>query len=367
MKALRDGDVHAVSVAVTQNYLQDLILGYKFKLSRLIAYVVAIAISLLLSFCVSQSNFHNRADNDLPAYENFYYCLKVESVDTCRLLISSNYEYAFYWLFGLISFTGLSFSLFLFLLSFLIYSMLLFFVIRLSSKSFNLFLFSLLFLLVDFRFYDYGFNILRHGFASVMMMFATLFYILNSSKFRYAFLFSPVFFHLSAVAQLVLILRTKLLYSRVFWFFLILILYLLGQYLPNVLSHLSGLDYVGDKLSYYIEGHRNQDWLPLQYMLVLVLSLLFDIKNSTYLIVRQVFLVLVAISMVFISTGMSYRFIAFSMPFAAILITYHISYFIDLFERRNRFLILLGLSMCFTLYAVLYFYKYNEFILGGLI
>lgn len=335
------------------------------SLGRLTAYFFAISISLLLSFFVSQSNFHHRDDSDLPAYEEFYYCLAVNSIDVCSAIISSSYEYIFYCFFYIFSLVGFDFSTFIFFISFVIYSSLLVMVVRMSSGAYGLYIVSLLFLLADFRFYDYGFNIIRHGFASVLMVFATMIFLSYSTKIKYVFLSIPIFAHLSAVAQLSLAIQSKFLHSRALWLLFFLVLFVLAQFLVSIISFIFNIDYIGDKISYYVSGERDQAWLPFQYLAVLLLSLLLDIDDSTYLVVRKVFFALIAMSIFFITTGMSYRFVAFSMPFAAVLLTYHFSYIIGLFTKNDRAFVFSGLLMGVVFYAVLYFHKYNEFIFGG--
>lgn len=339
------------------------------KIDKLIAYFIGFVYSIFLSYFVTTSNYHNREGSDLFAYEQFYNCLSLDSIDVCRILISSNYEFFFYYFLKLSSLASLDFSWFIFFFSFIIYSSLVTLVIKFSKEDNRLYWISLVFLLTDFRYYDYGFNIIRHGSASVMMLIAFGCYLVVKSKVKNIFLFSPVFFHLSAIAQLSLLARSRLFYSRIFWFFLFLFFSALvfSPAFSWIAESLFHVDYLGDKLSHYLGDGRHPDWVPLQYFFILVFSLVLNINVKTYLIIRQVFFALISLSIIFFPVGMSYRFVAFAMPFSAMLLTYQIGHVYSLFERDGKIFFYVGVFIAMIFLGSLNVLKYYEFILSGLI
>lgn len=336
------------------------------KQKKIACYLTAIAFSFGISFFVSQSNFHFREGSDLPAYEKFYYCLMQSSYYDCTWLINSSYEYAFYFLFDIISFSGVNFRLFLFLFAFFLYASLSLMVVKLSSDAFNLYWLSLIFILTDFRFYDFGFNILRHGLASALMVFSTALFVYNSSKLKYIFIIIPLFAHISAIAQFSLVARAEFLNARLLWFIVFLVLFGLHLFSVNILTFFIGFDYIGDKLYFYKIRNEYSEWMPLHYFLVLFLALTLDINNKSYIIIRRVFFTLTALSIIFIPLGMGYRFIAYAMPFTAIIITYQISFIIDSFSRESKFCVYAVILLGFVGFVVIYLKLYVDFILGGL-
>ncbi|MCF5890281.1 MULTISPECIES: EpsG family protein [Aeromonas] len=338
------------------------------KLDKLIAYTIGFIYSIFLSYFVTTSNYHNRDGSDLIAYEHFYNCLSSDSIDVCRIIISSNYEVFFYYLLKFFSLASFDFFWFIFFFSFFIYFSLVTFVVKYSREDNLLYLFAFVFLLTDFRYYDYGFNIIRHGSASTMMLIVIGCFLVLKSNVKYILLIFPVLFHLSAIAQLSLLIRARVFYSRIFWFFLFLFFFALvfSPFFSWMIESFFNIGYLGDKLSHYLAGDRHPDWIPLQYFLILVLSLLLNINMRPYLLIRQVFFSLISLSIIVFPIGMSYRFVAYAMPFSAVLLTYQIGYICSSFERRTRVYLYMGSFIAMILFGSLNIYKYYEFILGGL-
>lgn len=337
-------------------------------LGKHIAYVFTFFFSLVLAFFVANSDYHERPGSDLPAYEQFYNCLDGDSIRVCRVLISSNYEYLFYVVFLIPALLGVEFTEFLFVFSFAIYFILASSVIRLSKNEYGLYWLSLIFLISDFRFYDYGFNILRHGFAAALMIFFTALLGARRRKLWFFTSFLPVLVHVTAIAQLSLLSKFKLLYSRFTWLAILMSTFLFVQFFYSewVLNYIFQLEYFGDKVYYYFSSDREHDWVPVQYVVSIVAVLLVRIDDTVYIRVRQVFFVLVALSILLLVLGMSYRMVAFMMPFVAVLISYQVYNFLLFFTAQSRVIVYISLLIVFMLYAGVYLYNYRWFVLGGL-
>lgn len=338
------------------------------RFGRYIAYAFGVGYSLVLSYFVANSNYHNRIGSDLIAYDIFYDCLSSNEIDACRNIISSNYEFSFYFCFKLLSLAGFDFSSVLFIVSFFIYSSLSILVVRFSKDEYQLYWFALIFLFTDFRYYDYGFNIIRHGVASVAMLAVAAFFLVTRKKVKYILLFLPMSFHITAVAQLSLLAKPRFCYSRFFWFslFFILSILIFSPAFSWIVATVYNINYLGDKLAYYLNSDRNLDWIPLQYFVILCFAFLLNIKEYYYLSFRQVFFALMSLSIIFYPFGMSYRFVAFAMPFSAILLTYQFGYIYSSLSNKSKYLLGAGAVFFMLIFCFLNVFKYYDFILGGL-
>jgi hypothetical protein len=341
--------------------------GFNFIQIKFYLVMIIVVYLFLNSALIAYSSMEIKESNDLLVYGKYYNCLLNSGFASCSFEIGSEIEYFFYIFTKLFSFIFIDYKFFILFYSFFIFSSVFLLVLKISEiKSFTVFFISIFFLLTDFRFYDLGNNVLRHG-LSVSMMLVFIYLFINKKKLISGYLvsFLPVLSHISSVGHFVLFINHKLLEGRFFWIILGLSFYFLSNIFLKILVDSSeGLDYLFHKLMFYSQnGSFSDDWLPFHYIVVVIFTTLFINQNPSYMAVRKVFLSYVLLSIVFIPLDMSYRFASFMSPLMAILIAFQIDFIVKKFNSRIclKFFILI----LFLIYLFFIVNKNFDFLVKG--
>lgn len=303
----------------------------------------------IFSFFIAYYALDYKPRNDLKIYGLYFECINSNFLYSCSDIIGSSGEFFFFLFASLFSLGSHDYSFFLFYYSVFILSSILFLVISLSKRNgFCCSVISLLFLFTDFRYYELSSNVLRHGLASSMMLIFIYCFIMQGRTKIVSFLsILPFFSHLSSVGHFILFFRNKVFDNRIFWFFVFLISYFFSEMFFGYFLNGSGDSHIYNKLMFYSQNvsvDRGEMIFPLHYVMVIFLSLAIDVKDRVYLVVRKVLFVYVALAIFFIPLGMSYRFVSFIMPLAAICFSFQIRFITNKFR---------GLAFLFFLYFLI--------------
>lgn len=307
-----------------------------------------------------------KENNDLLAYSLYYNCLLNSGYPSCLSEVGSSSEYVFYVITRFLSFYILDYNIFIFFYSFFIYFSVFYLVVSFTKNKSKLAVFvSISFLLTDFRFYDLGNNVLRHGLAVVLML---LFVSLFMSKIRwgrYFYLFFPMLSHVSSIGHLVILIKSRLLDGVLFWLSIMLAGYFFSiSIIELALEYFLNFDFVFDKLLYYKQNSSyGNDWLPFHYIVIVLFSLYFTLKNDIYMAVRRILLAYVFLSIVFIPLDMSYRFVSFITPLVAILIAFQVDLVVSKFKNALEVKSLVFVFFMFYLFFIVF--KNYTFIVKG--
>lgn len=342
-----------------ENIDQPQVLGLKIKVLNFVQIKIFLILIIVMylflnSMLIAYNSMEVKESNDLLTYSKYYDCLLDSGLFSCSFEIGSKIEYFFYFFTKLFSFILIDYNFFILFYSFFIFLSVFLLVLKISEiKSFTIFFISISFLLTDFRFYDLGNNVLRHGLAVVMMLFFIYLFI-NKKKIISVYLvsFLPVLSHISSVGHFVLFINYKFLDGRLFWIILGFSFYFFSNiFLESLLNFSKNIDFIFDKLMFYSQNSSfSNNWMPLHYLVVVIFTNLFTIQNPSYMAVRKVFLSYVLLSIMFIPLDMSYRFVSFMTPLVAILIAFQVDFFIKKFMHKcclKQFILLLSIIYVF--------------------
>ena len=314
-------------------------------------------ISIFLAGFVVNALPEEKERNDIVAYASHYDCLlqvgSGDSIYVCGDRIGNPpdflYENFVAFFSGFLSVEN--FSIPLFFISFFIY----FSVIYVSVSVSKLWFYSLVFLLVDFRFYELGNNILRNGISLSFLMWFVYFNYKGFWRLALSNAFLSVASHIT-VSPAYLVAGKFL----GFWFVIIsmLIIYLILYFLPFLLTYAPEV-FQSKYHAYDVEfSHVDLSFLPLHYILILIVSVFLVGLKGFYGFIFGLFLMFSYLSFLMSGSGIGYRFVNFAMPFASILASY-IFYYI---HRRLGRVALYFFSMVYLLFAFALFCKNYEFI-----
>jgi hypothetical protein len=306
----------------------------------------------LASICVLVSLSSVRSDdyaprNDTYAYFGFYECVAKHN-DTVRCkpeISSSKLEIGFDFLVSqVVSIVGENgFFYFKLLTSLCIYSLLLSVVFILTRGS----LVALVILLLDYRFWAYGSNILRHGLAISIGLLSLLFFYMSRKKFSYIFAVLALLFHNSSLVMLFK--YEKKIDWRILLFFLLVSIssvFLVNEILVMYREQLKL--FYPKVIGYYDNTIKGSFALPLQYLFIIFISYYIYIKSAIckkYIIVFNSTFFIVCFSLMFSSIGMSERIIAILPPYIALLAYFSIKKFSLINGKGNITLLYSVLSM----------------------
>jgi hypothetical protein len=335
----------------------------KLRTSDVLILLIAIFLALLVA------NSTNSGDrNDLISYANHYNCLSDAylSVSNCSGMIGNPFDFIYQGLAFIFKYLGGegSFKYFIFFISFFIFYSISVVVDRYSKVYFL----PVMFLLVDFRFWEYGFNTIRHGLSLAIFM-HVFNYQLKREEFKVLSVVRaiPLFAHVSSFFYSF----TSVKKFSVFFIFLsfsscFLISFYFYESFLNLLSGYMPLRII-DKLNFYLNLNSESGYaIPLHYGVILLfsaVSIVFGPEvDRVYVYSFNISWFIFLASILIYPLGVSYRVLSYMLPFIAILFGYQVNYFIHFFKQREIKLIFLLLF--FIILGVILF-KNFEFILRG--
>lgn len=343
--------------------------GLTWKKKDIIRTLLLLLIVTLSSFFVSNAADTYKERNDLPMYKNNYSCLTcdINSISECNKLMGNPqgvvYQYSAY--FAKIFF-NMNFNWYLFFFSFFVYFTILYIISKISPLHYV----SIFFLLTDFRFWEYGYNILRAGLAETI--FLIVFFILYKKKNilkKTKFFITGLPFLAHSSALVFLLIRQKK-YNIFFLLFILSISIALYQFfddiIKNILPQILPIK-MNNKINFYYKYQENYSTnlasfsIPIHYFMILTFAFfLIYIKKYSYKFFVYSFnivLILFVFSYIFSLLGIGYRFIGFMPPFIAILFTYEIQI---LFKKiKSNILKMIVLILSFSFILVIFFKNYE--------
>jgi hypothetical protein len=325
------------------------------RLYRVIFYLASICALVSLS-SVRSNDYAPR--NDTYAYLGFYKCVAKHN-DTTRCkpeISSSSLEVGFDFLVSKIVLVAGENGFFYFklMISFVIYSLLLGVVFFLTKGS----LVALAILLLDYRFWAYGSNILRHGLAVSIGLLSIVFFYRTRKKTSYIFGVLALLFHNSS---LVMFFKYE---KKIGWkiFVALLMVSVFSIFLVNelLITYREQLKLFYPKvIGYHDNNLKSVFALPLQYLFIIFFSYYVYMKSTIctkYIIVFNSTFFIVCFSLLFSAIGMSERIIAIMPPYIALLAYFSIKKFSLLNGRYNITLMYsilsLGIILLFFLGAI---------------
>ncbi|MEL4482923.1 EpsG family protein [Shewanella algae] len=319
----------------------------------------------IFSFFIAYYALDYKPRNDLKIYGLYFECINSNFHFSCSDIIGSSGEIFFYLFSFLFSLVSPDYSFFLFYYSVFILSSVLFWVISLcKGNGFFCTITALFFLFTDFRYYDLSSNVLRHGLACSMMLMFIYFFIKQGGNKTVGFLSTlPLLSHLSSVGHFFLFLKSEILNSKFFWLFVFFVSYFFSEIFFNSFLNGSGDSYIYRKLIFYSQNASGESGgivFPLHYALVVILSLVINVEDRNYLVVRKVLFVYVALILLFIPLGMSYRFVSFIMPLCAICFSFQINF---ITKKIHSSTVSIFLYTLVSLFFIVLFFKNYYFIM----
>lgn len=213
-------------------------------------------------------------------------------------------------------------------------------------------------LLLDYRFYAYSSNILRHGLALSISLLAIYTY-LNKHKIKSAALSLLAFlFHNSSASMLV---KSSYKFNvKLFVVIFILTLIVTGSLADIVLQNKELFLSINDKIVRYIENNEGQKIrYPLHYMFVFIAGLFVykNTSNPVYVTIYNTLFSLLIFSMLISVMGLVDRITAFMPPFIYILMYFIYRHMLVFFRQKNAYIIAFNFLVLFAmigLFAVNY-------------
>ena len=290
-----------------------------------IKFSAILLISLFAAIIAANRTDNEKDRNDTAAYAAHYYCISShKTLDQCRNEIGGNkYEFLYEQFIGFLA-QDLNLNYFYYIkiaTALAIYSTILL-AVGLQSRNTPL---SLLILLLDFRFWEYGSNVLRHGFAAAFIAMGALLLTRNQLKLSIIAKFFAVISHLSAA--IVLFTPTKKHKTWVLTSFAVatLAFFLTSEYWITALLASNLVDY---KIDYYLRNADGYNFsLPTHYAIFIFFGLFCYYKTESKLFITT-FNYLIPLFLASVILGYldaSYRMTSFMLPILAVNIPEQIS------------------------------------------
>lgn len=300
-----------------------------------------IKLSLILLIGIFSSIFAaNREDtgkdrNDTAVYAAHYYCISSSrSIDQCRNEIGgSQYEFIYE---QLIKFLTINLNLDRFHYIKLATSALIYLSILISVglRSRNTTL-SLLILLLDFRFWEYGSNVLRHGLAAAFTAISLLLLSKNRPRLSLFTKLLAIFSHLSAATILYTPYKKYKFSTLACLLFISAIILLTSEIWIPALLATNFLDY---KIYYYIRNNDGYNFsIPIHYAAFIFSGLIIYRKTKSKLFINTFnhLIPLLFASIVLGYLDASYRMTSFMLPIIAVIIPDQISMAAEKFKEKE--------------------------------
>jgi hypothetical protein len=323
---------------------------------RVILNIWLFIVAFTLAFLASVTKI-GQDRNDLESYSNHYVCLgdSFSSIGNCDLLLGQPYDFLYQLIaFLLKNIILLDFSMFIFVVSFFIFYTV---VIVVTSRSKGALL-TVLFLLVDFRFWEYGFNTLRYGLALSFLLIAYHNKLCaNSFSTRLTILTAGIssVFHASGLISFALFVRWRAWFIVSTLFISILVVYFFDAIFAMSI-HIIPIE-LSQKLNFYLGRQESGYAAPIHYTVILLyatyLRIFRRIVDSSFTLSFSILLALVVFSIALIPLGLSYRAFSFMTPFIAIIFGWQVFYISRLFgDIPSRLLVYLIASFFLLILAL---------------
>lgn len=321
---------------------------YKYQQIKIIFVIIITAI--IISVISANRSDYKGERNDTYNYYAHYECgVEAAGPIECKKEIGSSrlefgYDY-FPYLIGKLFGTG-SFWYYKLIIALFINISILLMVYLISGKA----ILPVFLLLLDYRFYAYSSNILRHG-AALSISLLAIYAYLNKHKIKSAALSLLAFlFHNSSASMLVKSsykFNVKLLIA-IFILTLIVTGYLADIVLQNKEFFLS----INDKIVRYVENNDGQKIrFPVHYMFVFIAGL-FVYKNTTnpvYVTIYNTLFSLIIFSLLISIMGLLDRITAYMPPFIYILMYFIYRHMLDYCKQKNTYIITFNFAVLFAM------------------
>jgi hypothetical protein len=297
-------------------------------------------LSVILAIgCLSAIIAANRSDtgkdrNDTSAYAAHYYCVSSsKTLDYCRNEIGGNkYELLYERFIELLAkaFDFDRFSYVKIATAFVIYSTIL---LAVGLKSKNTLL-SLSILILDFRFWEYGSNVLRHGFAASFVALGATLLIRENIKLSFAAKILAILSHLSAAVMLITPRKKYSIWTLIFFSCSTLAILATSNHWTPALLASSLTDY---KINYYLINSEGYNFsLPTHYLFFILTGLgcYYKTKSKPFIVTFNYLVPLFFASVILGYLDASYRMASFMLPILAINIPEQISIWAENFKEK---------------------------------
>lgn len=295
----------------------------------------ALLIAILASIISANRTDTGKDRNDTAAYASHYYCISSgKTVEQCRSEIGgTQYEFFYEQLVSFLTITIKFNSFYQIKLATAIatYSIILL-AVALQSRNASL---SLLILLLDFRFWEYGSNVLRHGFAAAFLAASVIFLSADRPKLSFLAKLLSISSHLSA-AIAIYTPRTKYKQRTLLALLAVTTLFVATPeyWIPAILAS-NLFDY---KINYYIRNSDGYNFsLPIHYAAAILTGLLIYRKsNSTRFIITSNYLIALFMASIILGyLDASYRMTSFMLPLLAVNIPDQINMIANKFKEKK--------------------------------
>ncbi|WP_318506399.1 EpsG family protein [Photobacterium leiognathi] len=289
------------------------------KIKLLIA--ISIIISIILSIISANRNDNYFERNDTFAYKQQYTCLSLNnSSENCKQYIgSSKIEFGYDYTVELLSwFLGKDGFLFYKLIIALFINLTIFLCVgKLSGWN----IVAIAVLLLDYRFYGFTNNTLRHGFALSLAMVSIYCSAKNKIKSSFLFYCASLGFHISALSLFPFVKRK--IKMKVFIAIFAVLLFFSNYFSIFIIDNKNLVELYLPKLLKYLNRDLSTGVLfPTGYLVVYLIGAYHYIKtNNSYLIlIFNVISIVIFFGLIFSSINMMGRFISFLPPLMSILV-----------------------------------------------
>jgi len=310
---------------------------------------------MLLAFAaaivVANRGDHFKERNDTYIYKEHYRCM-LSSGKSCNDIVRGM-DVLFYTIAKVIALLSFNdFFIYKLILALLILFPILLFVVTYSVNP----LISILFLLVDYRFYEYSANVLRHGLALAFFCLFAVFYKHHMNKIKIASIFA-ILTHISAIIFLFFTSRRIKIKMGTFLSFLFVLWFFLSKSFINIFSQ-----YLPSKIQFYLLATKIVHFdIPVHYLIVVALIiLLYKRIEQAQLFIANSILILLLASLYLDLIGMGYRYVSFALPFVSVIIPHLIVIISRYFVLDKIVLRLIAYAGTFIILTGLFF-KYIPF------
>lgn len=304
-------------------------------LSLIIKTTIILLIGLLASIIAANRSDNGKNRNDTAAYAAHHHCIASQkTIDQCRSEIGGlKYEFLYEQTIGFLA-QKLDFNNFYHIkiaTALTIYTTILL-AVGLQSRNPTL---SILILLLDFRFWEYGTNVLRHGFAAAFIAASTL--LLNQERPRWSLLSRALATASHLSAAIILFIPTKRYKPLTLTLLTALVALVVAKseyWIPLALES----DLLEYKINHYLRNTDGYNFsLPFHYALFITIGLYlyFKTNSKSFIATFNYIVPLFLASIVLGYLDASYRMASFMLPIIAINIPDQISLLTKKFKEKE--------------------------------
>lgn len=331
-------------------------------LNTVIKFAFIIAIGIIAALLVANRSDYGKVRNDTEVYAAHHSCISsTKSIELCRNEYGG-IQYEFFYetfIYFLTANLGLDDFYYIKLATGIVVYLMILAAVGLQSKNVLL---SLFILLLDFRFWEYGANVLRHGFATAFLVVGLLLLLRGKSKQSLVARVFAVSSHLSATVLIYLPKKKYKWSTLAFFSFITAAILLASEYWIPVLLAANFANY---KIGYYLGNSDGYNFsFPLHYTFFLISGLvLYGKANSKiFIITFNALIPLFLASVVLGHLDTSYRMTSFMLPLLAINIPEQISMVARRFNDKKLVTIIFS-SLVGSLMAFIAYRNWDSFLI----